>query len=76
MFSLEVSCQNMLTLIQPIFFVLKMFAFYVCCIYIQVHLRLDFIMAANTLNPDQGAVGAEQSVNVQQCSLDERLRIN
>ena len=28
-------------------------AFYVCSIYIQVHFRLDFIIEANTMNPDQ-----------------------
>ena len=27
-------------------------AFYVCCIFIQVHFKLDFIIEANTKNPD------------------------
>ena len=30
-------------------------AIYACCIYIQVHFRLYFIMEANTMNPDQTA---------------------
>ena len=28
-------------------------SFYVCCIYIQVHFRLDFHMEENNMNPDQ-----------------------
>ena len=30
-------------------------AYYVCCIYIPVHFRLDFIMGVNSMNPDQTA---------------------
>ena len=32
-----------------------MSAFYIYATYIQVHFRLDFIMKANTMNPDQAA---------------------
>ena len=45
-------------LILPVFFFsLKMYAFYVCYTCFQVHFRLDFIMEANAMNPEQSDLG-------------------
>ena len=41
-----------LTLIPPLFFVLKMLSAFMSAAYIQVHFRLDFFMKANNMNPD------------------------
>ena len=44
---------HLLTIILPIFFVLKILSPYACCIYIQKHFRLLLIVEANNLNPEQ-----------------------
>ena len=42
-------------------FILKMLSvFFMCAAYTQVHLRLDFLMQTNNMNPDQTAL-EEQS---------------
>ena len=42
-----------LVFIALLYFVLKMLsAFYICCMYIQVHFGLDFLMESHTMNPD------------------------
>ena len=51
-----------LTLIQPIFFVIKMSsAYFICCIYSNAHQK-TFTMAANTMNVDQTAPKAKGAV--------------
>ena len=44
-----------LTIIPPVFFVLKIHLLFISAAYIQVHLRQDFFMQANNLNSDQTA---------------------
>ena len=48
-------CIIPLTLSLPLFFVLKLSSAFYIAAYIQVHVRLDFIMEANTMYPDQTA---------------------
>ena len=44
-----------LTFNLPIFFSLKLCLLFTSAAYIQVYFRLDFIMDANTMNPDHTA---------------------
>ena len=41
------------TLIPPIFLYNKYFLLFTSAAYIQVHFKLNLIMEANTMNPDQ-----------------------
>ena len=52
---LKFAFNNFLTLIPP-YFVLKLSSAFTSAVYIQVHLKLDFIMEASTMNPDQTAL--------------------